>query len=71
LFYIIRANFDFAEMSIPQRQIERYGRVVTAYNNLLRQFPETRFMSQATRMKETAQSEIERLQATLEITENN
>ncbi len=72
LFYIIRAHYEFADQSIPARQIERFERVVESYRRLERFFPESQFMTQASRMKDTATSRIEVLQASLqeETTEN-
>lgn len=71
LFNIVQAHFDFAEMSIPARQVERYSEVMPAFNNLVRFYPESGFLPQATRMRDVALSEIERLQASEKITENN
>jgi outer membrane protein assembly factor BamD len=71
LFFIVRSHYEFAQMSIPQRQIERYREVIVAHNQLVRHFPEGRFISQSNRMMQTASSEIERLQMSLEVTEHN
>jgi len=70
LFNIVRANFDYAEQSIPDRQAERYGNVIEAHGRLIRNYPESRFMAPSQHMRDTAQDLIERLTPTKEITEN-
>lgn len=66
LFYIVRAHFEFADQSIPARQIERFEKVIESYQRLERFFPESQFMVRARRMKETASSRIEVLQASIQ-----
>lgn len=71
LYYIVLSHFEFAQMSIPARQIERYSSVTSSYQTLMRHFPESRFSAQAQLMNETALNELQRLQSTEEITEIN
>ncbi|MFO7977426.1 MAG: outer membrane protein assembly factor BamD [Bacteroidales bacterium] len=71
LFYIVRAHYEFAQLSIPSRQAERYREVTPAFELLLTQFPDSQYLAEAARMSETALSAIEELQSTEEITENN
>lgn len=70
LFNIVRANYDYATQSIPDRQAERYANVVEAHGRLIRNFPESRFKAQSQRMRDTAQALIQSLTSKEEITEN-
>ncbi len=63
-FMIIKAYFEFAYKSIPERQEERYGKVLTAYNNFIRRYPDSERMREATRMKSHAQQTIAAFQQT-------
>lgn len=53
-FLIIKANFEFASNSIPQRQEERFGNVLEAYRAFERRYPESKYMHEAERMKQHA-----------------
>lgn len=57
-FLIIKAHFRFAYNSIPQRQAERYQRVLEAFNNFSRRYPESKFMPEAVRMNDHAKQTI-------------
>ncbi len=46
-FFIVKSYHDFASMSIPERQPERYEKTVEAYNRLIRNFPESKFLKEA------------------------
>lgn len=71
LFRIITAHYEFADQSIPMRQIERFQEVINAYQRLVRFFPESQYLARAERMKNTAVSRIEALEAVLDdISEN-
>ncbi len=62
MYLTIKAYYEFAYNSIPQRQEERYEDVVSSYNQFLRRYPESDYLSDATRMKERAQEVIARFQ---------
>ncbi len=57
-FLIIKSYFEFAINSIPQRQEERYEKVLEAYHNFSRRYPESEFMREATRMQNHAKQSI-------------
>ncbi len=63
-FMIIKAYFEFAYNSIPQRQEERYEKVLAAFNNFVRRYPDSDRMPDATRMKNHAQQTITAFQQT-------
>jgi outer membrane protein assembly factor BamD len=65
-FYIIQSHYDFAINSIPARQTERFQEVIQAYNRLIRNYPESQYLVRAERMKTTAASRIEELQAAID-----
>jgi outer membrane protein assembly factor BamD len=48
MFYIVKSNFYYAKNSIADKQQERYKSVIDAYNNLLNNFPETKYKIDAT-----------------------
>jgi outer membrane protein assembly factor BamD len=70
LFNIVRANFEYAQQSIPERQTERFNNVLSAHSRLIRHYPDSRFLTQADRMRENARAQIERLAQIQEVTEN-
>ena len=70
LFRIVQANFDFATLSIVQRQKERFNAAIAAHNRLIRHFPESRFKAQSERMRNQSQVNIERLAGTGTLSEN-
>ncbi len=70
MFNIVKANFDYASQSIPDRQPERFSKVLEAHNRLSRHFPESRYLAQSQRMYDNAHVRIEQLTANQEITEN-
>lgn len=65
-FYIIQSHYDFADKSIPARQIERFSEVILAYNRLIRNYPESQYLARAERMKTIAANRIEELQAVID-----
>lgn len=70
-FNVVRASFEYAQQSIPDRQAERFSEVVAAHNRLRRNFPESRFLTQSERLSNLAQAQITRLTPPEEVTENN
>lgn len=57
-FLIIKAHFEFASNSIPQRQEERFENVLEAYNAFARRYPESEYMREAERMRQQAENRI-------------
>lgn len=71
MFLTVKAYYEFASRSIPQRQEERYEKVLGAYNAFARRFPESDNIDDATRMYERATEAIARFQRNRELTGNN
>jgi outer membrane protein assembly factor BamD len=58
LYSILKSNFYFAENSIVSKQAERYQSALDAYNELVFQYPETKYLKDATSMNRTIQSKV-------------
>ncbi len=71
MFLTVKAYYEFAYNSIPQRQEERYGKVIDAYNEFVRRFPDSDMIEEASEMHEKAQSAIERFQENRDLTGSN
>jgi len=52
LYNILKSYYNFASYSISTKQAERYQSALDAYNELVFQFPETRYMKSAKNMNE-------------------
>jgi len=50
LFSILKSNFNYAQKSILSKQQERYQSALDAYNELVFQFPETRYLKESKNM---------------------
>lgn len=57
-FLIIKAHFQFASNSIPQRQEERFENVLQSFNAFARRYPDSDFMREAERMRQQAENRI-------------
>ncbi len=62
MYMTIKAYYEFAYNSVPQRQEERYQDVLESYTAFARRYPESDYISDATRMKERAEEVIARFQ---------
>ncbi len=73
LFYIVKSYYEFASMSIPERQPERYEKTIEAYNRLVRNYPETKFLNDADRMLKNSKNYLENIEKPDEVvlTETN
>jgi outer membrane protein assembly factor BamD len=59
LFSILKANYYYAENSILSKQAERYQGTLDAYNELVFQYPETKYIKDAKNMNRIAQSKVQ------------
>ncbi len=62
MYLTIKAYYEFAYNSIPQRQEERYEEVISSYNDFVQRYPESDYLPDAISMKERAQEVIARFQ---------
>ncbi len=61
LLNMMQSQMEYANLSIPERQIERYQEVVNTFQRLRRQFPESELMPQAERIQAQASRRLEQL----------
>jgi outer membrane protein assembly factor BamD len=59
LFAIFKSYFNYAENSIPSKQDERYQLALDSYNELIFQFPETKFMKETKNMNRIVMNHID------------
>ncbi len=59
MFLTVKAYYEFASRSIPERQEERYEKVLNAYQVFLRRYPDSGYLSEADRMRERADRSIQ------------
>ncbi len=67
LFYIVKSYHDFARMSIPERQPERYEKTIEAHNRLVRHYPESEFLDEADRLLNNSKKQLENIHKPAEV----
>lgn len=60
LFYIIKANYDYAVNSVAEKQRERFEATLSAYQDLMSDFPETKYTKEATSIFKNTNKELSR-----------
>lgn len=60
LFHIIKSYHDFASLSIPERQPERYEKAIESYNRFIRNFPESDYLKDANELIKNANNNLEK-----------
>lgn len=58
---VIKAYYKFAEMSIEERQPERFEKVVTEVNDFMDRFPDSKFSAEANNFKTLSSNNIKTL----------
>lgn len=71
MFLTVKAYYEFAYNSIPQRQEERYEKAVEAFYAFESRYPDSEKIQQAANMYERATSAIDRFRERRELTESN
>jgi outer membrane protein assembly factor BamD len=61
LFLIVKSYHKFAEESVFEKQRDRYLKTIVAYNEFVAQYPESKYMAEATSLKERSKKELESL----------
>jgi outer membrane protein assembly factor BamD len=51
LFSILKSNFNYADNSISHKQLERYQAALDSYNELVFQYPESKYLREAKTMR--------------------
>jgi outer membrane protein assembly factor BamD len=59
LFLTLKSYHNYAEQSILEKQKERHTKAIIAYNELVTQFPESKYLAQATDLKEKSKRDLD------------
>ncbi|MEI7661364.1 MAG: outer membrane protein assembly factor BamD [Bacteroidota bacterium] len=59
LFLLVKSFYKYAKESIEEKQKERHAGVVLAYNELLSQYPGSKYAAEAADLKERSKRELE------------
>jgi len=59
MFLIVKSYYRYANESIMERQKDRHTGVVTAYNDFVSQFPNSKYIAEATDLKEKSKKELD------------
>lgn len=62
MFLTIKAYYEYAYNSIPQRQEERYNDVIRAYSAFVQRYPDSQYRQDATELRDRASEVIARFQ---------
>ena len=60
MYMIARSSYEYAKVSVPGAQQERYEQTVVDCTNFLGQFPDSKFKEKATQMKSDAVKQLEK-----------
>lgn len=72
LFSIFKSHYNYAQNSIASKQSERYQSALDAYNELVFQFPESKYVREAVPMNRNLQNQIKNYQQSqTQISTNN
>ncbi|HTB51276.1 MAG TPA: outer membrane protein assembly factor BamD [Ferruginibacter sp.] len=58
----VRAYFKFAKLSIPEKQVERYQKVITEYNDFIDKFPDSKLLKEAEDYSKQSQNNIKAIE---------
>jgi len=58
---VIKSYFNYAELSVDEKKIERFEQVITECNDFIDRFPESKLLSEAERYITLSQSNIKNL----------
>ena len=61
MFFILKASYSYAEKSIEKKQNERYKLSVTAYDNLIKKFPESKYKKEADKILKDTNEQLSKL----------
>ena len=59
LFLVVKSYHKFAKESIEEKQKDRHTKAITAYNEFIVQYPESKFLAEAADLKERSRKELE------------
>ncbi|MBN9349564.1 MAG: outer membrane protein assembly factor BamD [Chitinophagaceae bacterium] len=61
MFMVIKSYYEFAKLSIPDKQEERYQKVVSEYFDFVDRFPESKLLKEAEDFKNISENHIKQL----------
>jgi outer membrane protein assembly factor BamD len=61
LFLIVKSYHKFAKESIFEKQKDRHTKAIIAYNDFVAQYPESKFIAEASDLKERSKKELEKV----------
>ncbi len=56
MFFIVRANYEYARSSIPSKRRERFFNTIDAYYNFITEFPKSKYIGQVRKFHANAKS---------------
>ena len=59
LFLVVKSYHKFAKESIFEKQKDRHTKAIVAYNEFVAQYPESKFIAEASDLKEKSRKELE------------
>jgi len=62
---VIKSYYKYAEMSVPEKQYDRYVKVVTECNDFKERFKDSKFLSEAERYKTLSNNLIKKAKSTI------
>jgi outer membrane protein assembly factor BamD len=63
LYLVVKTYYQFAKESIFEKQKERYNKTISAYNELFSQYPESKYITEASDLKERSKKELVQISA--------
>lgn len=64
LYYILKANYLYANYSISSKKMSRFQSAVEAYDNLISEYPQSKYLKEAENINKTALKEINKINNT-------
>lgn len=58
---IIRSNYEFARNSVPEKQVERYSRVIADYLEFVKKYPNSRYKADMDRIKTISSQSVKKI----------
>ncbi len=60
-YMVVRSSYNYAKASVTEKQEERYGNTVSAYNDLKESYPNSKYISEAERFYSQANDNLKKL----------
>jgi outer membrane protein assembly factor BamD len=60
-FMILKSNFKYAELSVPEKQEERFANAINAYRELVDNYPHSKFLGEAEKIYSQADNNVKKI----------